>query len=752
MMLNYFHSLFLTDFMPHGFCMRWQSDVMGLHVVSDALIVLAYVSIPFLLYRVVRKRRDIPFSWMFLAFGAFILACGATHAMSIVTLWQPVYRTEGLVKAITALASVATAICLWRLLPVLVKIPSEAKLREAIQLLRTEIIARNAVEATLQISRDELTKRVAEQTMELSTVNEILCEREEETRKLNDQLELRVGQRTSELRESEDRYRTLLENIKDYSILMLDTRGCVLSWNSSAQRLKQYTADEIIGKHFSCFYPPEDVAAGVPEGLLKTSAKEGHIEHEGWRLRKDGTRFWGLVMITALRDESGALRGFTKMTRDVSERKRSEEMLQAQTSKLKEQAALLDLAHDAIIVREAGAGSKIVFWNSGAVETYGYQREGALGRSSHDLLRTSFPEQLDRIEAEVSRTGRWEGELVHTPLGGVAITVASRWALQRDDHGQPESILEINRNISAQKAVERDLHAANDQLESANVELKTFSRKLEASNHELQDFASVAAHDLQEPLRKVRAFGDRLKTIFLDANLEDAARDYLDRMLKATSRMQALINDLLSFSRVTSQAHAFERVDLFRIAQEVLYDLEESIAATGAVVELEGLPTVQADATQMRQLLQNLIGNSLKFHKPGEPSKIRIHGALTSASGASDGVCQLVVEDNGIGFDEKYLDRIFTVFQRLHSRTEYEGTGVGLAICRKIVHRHGGEITARSAPNEGAAFLVTLPCHAVALPEQAGRLPGIFSGSGEDDEAISSSPGSIGAVTYESRL
>jgi two-component system sensor kinase FixL len=732
-MLNYFHSLFLTDFMPHGFCMRWQSDVIWLHVISDALIVLAYVSVPFLLFRVTRKRKDIPFSWMFLAFGAFILACGATHAMSIVTLWQPFYRTEGLVKAITALASVTTAICLWHLMPVLVKIPSEATLREANQLLRTEIITRNAVEAALQISRNELEKRVSEQTIELSTVNQSLRDREGETRKLNDQLELRVSQRTSQLRESEERYRTLLENVKDYSILMLDTQGCVLSWNSSAQGLKQYTADEIIGKNFSCFYPPEDVAAGVPEGLLKTSAKEGHIEQEGWRLRKDGTRFWGLVMITALHDEFGALRGFTKMTRDISERKRSEEMLQAQTSRLKQQAALLDLAHDAIIVREVGASSKILFWNSGAVETYGYQRAEALGISSYDLLRTSFPEQLDLIEAEVTRTGRWEGELVHMPVDGLAITVTSRWALQRDDHGQPESILEINRNISAQKAVERELRLANDQLESANVELETFSRKLEASNHELQDFASIAAHDLQEPLRKVQAFGDRLKTIFLDANLEDAARDHLDRMLKATSRMQALINDLLSFSRVTSQARAFERVDLFRIAQEVLCDLEERIAATGAVVELGGLPTIQADATQMRQLLQNLIGNSLKFHKPGEPSKIRIHGVLTSASGASDGACQLVVEDNGIGFDEKYLDRIFTVFQRLHSRAEYEGTGVGLAICRKIVHRHGGEITARSAPNEGAAFIVTLPSHALALPEQAGLFPGTFSGSGEDD-------------------
>jgi light-regulated signal transduction histidine kinase (bacteriophytochrome) len=160
---------------------------------------------------------------------------------------------------------------------------------------------------------------------------------------------------------------------------------------------------------------------------------------------------------------------------------------------------------------------------------------------------------------------------------------------------------------------------------------------------------------------------------------------------------------------VASQARPFESVDLTRIAREVLSDLEESINASGAVVHLESLPVVRADPTQMRQLLQNLIGNSLKFHKPGVVPTVRIWGELMNSPQYPEGAGQFVVQDNGIGFDEKYLDRIFTVFQRLHTRAEYEGTGVGLAICRKIVQRHGGEITAVSAPGEGAAFQVTLP-------------------------------------------
>jgi light-regulated signal transduction histidine kinase (bacteriophytochrome) len=246
-------------------------------------------------------------------------------------------------------------------------------------------------------------------------------------------------------------------------------------------------------------------------------------------------------------------------------------------------------------------------------------------------------------------------------------------------------------------------------LEAANIKLIESSRMLEESNRELQDFASVAAHDLQEPLRKVQAFGDRLKAIIVAGNPDPTALDYLNRMLRATSRMHALINDLLSFSRVATQARPFESVDLLRVAREVLSDLEERINGTGAIVELERLPVVEADPTQMRQLLQNLIGNSLKFHKPGEAPVVRIWGELINSHQYPEGAGQFVVKDNGIGFDEKYLDRIFTVFQRLHSRTEYEGTGVGLAICRKIVNRHGGEITAVSAPGEGAAFQVTLP-------------------------------------------
>jgi PAS domain S-box-containing protein len=381
---------------------------------------------------------------------------------------------------------------------------------------------------------------------------------------------LRERRQTEEaLRVSEERFRLLVEGVKDYAILLLSPTGHVLTWNAGAQQIKGYRAEEIVGQHFSRFYPEDAITRGWPAWELQRAAADGRFEDEGWRLRKDGSRFWANVVLTALRDAAGNLKGFAKVTRDLSERKQAEE------------------------------------------------------------------------------------------------------------------------------------------------KLKAFTRQLQRSNLDLELFASVAAHDLQEPLRKIQAFGDRLQTKCGDA-LGEQGREYLDRMLTSAQRMRALINDLLTFARLTTKAGPFEPVDLARVAREVVSNLEARIQQTAGRVEVGPLPTVDADPSQMRQLLQNLIGNALKFHRPGEPPVVKVEGELlpepaSPFKGQGRSLCQIRVQDNGIGFEEKYLDRIFEVFQRLHGRHEYEGTGVGLAICRKIAERHGGSITARSAPAQGATVLVTMP-------------------------------------------
>lgn len=239
-------------------------------------------------------------------------------------------------------------------------------------------------------------------------------------------------------------------------------------------------------------------------------------------------------------------------------------------------------------------------------------------------------------------------------------------------------------------------------------------QELARSNSELQQFASIASHDLQEPLRKIQTFGNRLKDKYGDV-LTSQGSDYLDRMQNAAERMQTLINDLLILSRVTTKAQPFIEVDLHQITQEVLSDLEVRIQQSGGCVTVSELPTIDADPVQMRQLLQNLISNALKFQRHGETPVVKVKSqkrecdSMPAGSSPTQEWFQIIVEDNGIGFDEKYLDRIFNVFQRLHSRSEYEGTGMGLAICRKIAERHNGSITGISTLGQGAKFIVTLP-------------------------------------------
>jgi len=245
------------------------------------------------------------------------------------------------------------------------------------------------------------------------------------------------------------------------------------------------------------------------------------------------------------------------------------------------------------------------------------------------------------------------------------------------------------------------------------------AEELTRSNAELEQFAFVASHDLQEPLRKIRAFGDRLKTKCASVLPVEGA-DYLDRMQNASARMQTLINDLLTFSRVISRTEPFVTVDLAQVTHEVLSDLEVRIERTGATVEVGDLPKIDADPMQIRQLLQNLIGNALKFHLPEAKPIVKVQSEIVD--GGWDGpVCRLTIKDNGIGFEEKYLDKIFAVFQRLHGRQEYEGTGIGLAVCRRIVDRHKGNITAKSTPGEGATFIIHLPLRTRVKAAEPGR-------------------------------
>ena len=242
---------------------------------------------------------------------------------------------------------------------------------------------------------------------------------------------------------------------------------------------------------------------------------------------------------------------------------------------------------------------------------------------------------------------------------------------------------------------------ANAKLATSNAELERRAGELARSNAELEEFASIASHDLQEPLRKVRTFTERVKETDADS-LSDRGLDYLQRASASAERMQRLVEDLLTFSRVGTQRRPFAPVDLETLTHDVLEDLDDSVRGSGAVVRVGALPTISADAPQMRQLLQNLISNALKFTREGVAPEVDISATI------QDGRVTLVVRDNGIGFESRYAGRIFRVFERLHGRGAYPGTGIGLALCRKIAERHGGTVVAESVPGTGSTFTVTM--------------------------------------------
>jgi len=253
-----------------------------------------------------------------------------------------------------------------------------------------------------------------------------------------------------------------------------------------------------------------------------------------------------------------------------------------------------------------------------------------------------------------------------------------------------------------------ELQREVNERERAEAAVKIYAAQLEDSNRELQNFALIASHDLQEPLRKIIAFGDRLKS-GASGQLGADERSFIERMQQAAKRMQAMIEALLAYSRVTTKAQPFMQVDLDKVANDVLSDLEVRIEQTEGQVSVDGLAEIEADPMQMHQLFQNLIANALKFHRPGTPPRVQVHGFMVgNGPPAARRLC-IEVSDNGIGFEEHYLERLFQPFQRLVGRSEYEGSGMGLAICRKIAERHGGSITARSVPNQGTVFTIELP-------------------------------------------
>jgi two-component system, LuxR family, sensor kinase FixL len=426
----------------------------------------------------------------------------------------------------------------------------------------------------------------------------------------------------------------------------------------------------------------ENVVQRVRE--IARDGGQGTVEYR-W-LTKAGETISCLSRVSIIYDEAGTPIGQSGVTIDITPMKEAE---QARAWL----AAIVESSQDAIIGHTIDG--VITSWNVGAEEMYGYQAADIIGQSIEKLWYYPPADKLQNLRTVLLAGQYFErNDTRHVRKDSTVFAVAFTTSSVRDSAGQLIGASTIAHDITPQKQAEE--------------ELRSYAAKLVQSNKALEDFAFIASHDLQEPLRKIQAFGDRLVTRYTTV-LDATGQDYLRRMQDAAGRMRNLINDLLAFSRLTSHPKDFEKVDLNVVLKSVVSDLERRLQETKGKIIVGDLTRLDAAPSQMYQLFQNLLSNSLKYCREGVPPVIEVSGEHITFAPGIEPAYRITITDNGIGFDNKYNEKIFDLFERLHSRTEYDGTGIGLAICRKIVEQHNGTISATGILDEGATFTIVLP-------------------------------------------
>lgn len=484
--------------------------------------------------------------------------------------------------------------------------------------------------------------------------------------------------------QSERIFRMLVEGARDYAIFLLDPSGNIASWNLGAERIKGYSAAEIIGKHFSIFYPESDKSAGKPGYELKVAAETGRFEDEGWRIRKDGTRFWASVVISKIVGEEGNLVGFGKITQDLSERRLAEERYRRLVEGVSDYAIYsLDL------------NGNVTSWNAGAERIKGYNDFEILGKHFSTFYtpkdaQAGMPAQVLKTAAE---TGHFEGEGWRVRKDGTWFWSSVVVTPIRNDEGRLIGFSKITRDITDRKIL-------LDQIQRHAAELELRIAEREQTNAELEAFSYSVSHDLRAPLRAIEGFTQAFLEDY-GKSVEPAGLEYLSEVTSAAHRMNRLVQDLLNFSRLSRIQFELQPVNVDAAVQQALRQLADGAEYVEAR-HSDGLRVVGHEQTLV-QAINNLVSNALKFRAAGRVPQVTVEASR------QDGRVHLSVRDNGIGIAEGHQERIFHVFERLHGQEEYPGTGIGLAIVKRGVERMNGKIGLESKLGKGSIFWIELP-------------------------------------------
>lgn len=488
-------------------------------------------------------------------------------------------------------------------------------------------------------------------------------------------------------------YRLLVDSVSDYAIFALDPDGRVLSWNSGAARFKGYEASEIVGKHFSTFYAPEDIAAGKPTRLLRLAAEHGHVEDEGWRVRKGGTRFWASVTITALRDDRGVLVGYAKVTRDLTERRQAEERLRASEERFR---LIVQSIRDYGIVM-LDQGGYVVSWNSGAERIKGYGAGEIIGRhfsafySVEDVAAGRPMRELEVAERE----GHYEEDGWRVRQDGSLFWANIVITPLRNDRGALIGFVSITRDLTEQRAAQQ--RAIADARRIAEVE---------AANRAKSEFLAAMSHELRTPLNAIGGYAE-LVEMGVGGPITEQQREYIDRIRSAQQHLLTLINDLLNYSRIEAGqvAYEMEPVQLHGLVEPVMalvlpqaarkqIDLRHGPCADDVIA--------QADRVKVEQIVLNLLSNAVKF----TPAR----GSVMARCFSRGDRAHIAIVDTGPGVPENQREAIFEPFVQLgRSLTSLqEGTGLGLAISRDLARAMGGDVSVAPRPGGGSIFTLSL--------------------------------------------